>query len=92
MRQTVRLMPIVCYMCPPPSSTDLPLAQPAAGMFSSPPYLQTCVQALFSATLHSKLGSLATLSLRDPVAVGFRYTTCCDKSCDERCNAPLAGE
>lgn len=30
--------------------------------------------ALFSATLHSKLGSLATLSLHDPVAVGFSYT------------------
>ena len=37
--------------------------------------LLTCLQALFSATLHSKLGSLATLSLRDPIAVGFRYTS-----------------
>jgi superfamily II DNA/RNA helicase len=28
--------------------------------------------ALFSATMHSNLGKLATLSLRNPVAVGFR--------------------
>lgn len=31
--------------------------------------------ALFSATMHGNLGKLATLSLRNPVAVGFRQVT-----------------
>jgi len=41
-----------------------------------------CVQSLFSATLHGNLGRLATLSLQDPVCVGFKCATaaCCSAS------------
>lgn len=36
-------------------------------------YAQRRTTALLSATLHSRLGSLASLSLKDPAAIGFEY-------------------
>ena len=36
-------------------------------------YAQRRTTALLSATLHARLGSLASLSLKDPAAIGFEY-------------------